>query len=171
LLVNNLCRLPATPPRYRGLRGDARRGVRASGIHDRIEALVSAAEGPEKTYFVGIPALKVRSAELMRSDILTFGPACFVVVSVVLLISFRTLRGMLLPAVTTGIGLIWTLGLMGYFDVPIDIGTITLPTLLIAVGSAYATHVVARYYEEVEIGGDGPPSASASSATSACPCS
>jgi hypothetical protein len=127
----------------------------ASGAHDRIEALVAAAAGPEQTYFVGIPALKVRSAELMRSDILTFGPACFVVVSLVLLLSFRTLRGMLLPAVTTGIGLIWTLGLMGYFDVPIDIGTITLPTLLIAVGSAYATHVVARYYEEVEIGGDG----------------
>jgi hypothetical protein len=126
----------------------------ASGIHDRIEALVTAAQGPEKTYFVGIPALKVRSAELMRSDILTFGPACFVVVSVVLLLAFRTLRGMLLPAVTTGIGLVWTFGLMGYFDVPIDIGTITLPTLLIAVGSAYATHVVARYYEEVEVGGD-----------------
>jgi hypothetical protein len=127
----------------------------ASGIHDRVEALVTAAAVPERTYFVGIPALKVRSAQLMRADILTFGPACFVVVSLVLLAAFRTLRGMLLPAVTTGIGLVWTLGLMGYFDVPIDIGTIVLPTLLIAVGSAYATHVVARYYEEVEVGGDG----------------
>lgn len=127
----------------------------ASGLHDRIEALARAAAGPERTYFVGIPALKVRAAQLMRTDILTFGPACFIVVCVVLLASFRTLRGFLLPGITTGIGVVWTLGLMAYFDVPIDIGTIALPTLLIAVGNAYATHVVARYYEEVESGGDG----------------
>ena len=34
-------------------------------------------------------------------------------------------------------------------NVPIDIVTLTLPSLLIAIGNAYATHVVARHQEEV----------------------
>jgi predicted RND superfamily exporter protein/CRP-like cAMP-binding protein len=42
---------------------------------------------------------------------------------------------------------------MGYFDVPIDFGTLVLPTLLTVVGSAYATHVVARHREEIDAGG------------------
>jgi hydrophobe/amphiphile efflux-3 (HAE3) family protein len=126
----------------------------ASGIHDEIERVVAEARGPEQIFFTGIPTLKVRSAQLMRSDILTFGPICFVVICAVLLAAFRTARGMLLPALTTAVGVVWTVGLMGYFDVPIDIGTIVLPTLLIAVGNAYAMHIVSRYYEEAEAGGD-----------------
>jgi hypothetical protein len=124
-----------------------------SGIHDQIDRIIAATKGPERIFLTGIPTLKVRSAQLMRADVLTFGPLVFAVVCVVLLLAFRTLRGMLLPAVTTGIGLIWTVGLMGYFDIPIDIGTLVLPTLLIAIGNAYATHVVARYYEEIGTGG------------------
>jgi hypothetical protein len=72
----------------------------------------------------------------------------------VLLLAFRTLWGMLLPTITTGIGVVWTVGLMAYLDVPVDIGTLVLPTLLIAVGNAYATHVVARYGEERAAGDD-----------------
>jgi hypothetical protein len=126
----------------------------ASGIHDAVTAVVAQAEGPERVYLSGIPTLKVRSAQLMRSDVLVFGPLSFAVICVVLLLAFRTLWGMLLPTITTGIGVVWTVGLMAYLDIPVDIGTLVLPTLLIAVGDAYATHVVARYGEERAAGDD-----------------
>ncbi len=126
----------------------------ASGINDAVASVVAQAQGPEEVYLSGIPTLKVRSAQLMSADMVFFGPLSFAVICVVLLLAFRTFRGMLLPAVTTGIGLIWTIGLMAYLDVPIDIGTLPLPTLLIAIGNAYATHVVARAIEESTPGGD-----------------
>ncbi len=39
---------------------------------------------------------------------------------------------------------------MGWLGEPISLGTLVLPSLLIVIGSSYATHVVARYYLELE---------------------
>jgi hypothetical protein len=125
----------------------------ASGIHDRIASILAAAAGPERIVMTGSPAFKVTAARLMRDDLLKFTPGTMLVIVLVLLLSFRSLRGVVLPIVTTGIGLLWTMGLMAAFDVPIDLGTLVLPTLLMVVGGTYATHVVSRYYEELESGG------------------
>jgi predicted RND superfamily exporter protein len=122
----------------------------ASGIHAQVERLVAEAQGPERLYLTGTPTLKTKAAVLMKDDLLTFMPLIAVVVTVVLLVSFRTLRGVLLPLATIGTGMVWTLGFMGYLDAPISIGTLVLPPLVMAVGSAYATHIVSRYYEEGE---------------------
>jgi predicted RND superfamily exporter protein len=127
----------------------------ASGVHDEVERVVESAAGPERTYLSGGPTLKVEAAEFIESDVGVLVPIGFAVMCAVLLLAFRTLRGMVLPALTTAIGVVWTVGFMAWCGVPIDVGTLTLPTLLIAVGNAYATHVVARYYEEAVEGGSG----------------
>lgn len=126
----------------------------ASGIHAEVERIAHEVGGPERVYVTGIPTIKATAAHVMRRDVLTFTPLTTLVIVGVLLLSFRTLRGVLLPIATTGLGLLWTVGLMAAFDVPIDIATVVIPSLLTAVGSAYATHVVASYYEEIEHGGD-----------------
>jgi len=77
------------------------------------------------------------------------------VVCIALLFSFRTWRGVVVPALTTGIGTIWTVGLMGFLDVPINIATLVLPTFLMAVGNAYATHVVAFHRDDLRAGEPG----------------
>jgi predicted RND superfamily exporter protein len=124
----------------------------ASGVHRQIEAILDEFEGPELIYFSGVPRIKVEAARLIESDILVLGPISFIAVSIVLFIAFRTWRGTLLPALTTGAGTIWTAGLMGFLDVPINIVTLVLPTFLLAVGNAYATHIVARHAEEQKSG-------------------
>ena len=125
----------------------------ARRAHAAVEAAVAAASGPERVYLTGAPTLKATSEALMQRDLLLFAIASPIVIAMVLFLSFRSLRGVLLPLVTTGIGIVWTVGLMGWFDVPIDIGTLVLPSLLVAIGNTYATHVVARYYDEVQNGG------------------
>jgi predicted RND superfamily exporter protein/CRP-like cAMP-binding protein len=120
----------------------------ASGTHEAVERVIADFDGPERIYLTGSPTLKVEAARLMRADLLVFTPGTVLVVGLVMLLAFRTLRGVLIPMGTTALGLLWTLGLMGFFDVPIDVGTLVLPTLLMIIGSTYATHVVARYYEE-----------------------
>jgi predicted RND superfamily exporter protein len=126
----------------------------ASGVHDRIEELLREFEGPEELLFSGVPRIKVEAAKLILDDVLRLGPLSFLVVSVVLFLSFRSWRGTLLPALTTGTGTIWTIGLMGFLDAPINIITLVLPTFLLAVGNAYTTHIVARHHDELEVDGD-----------------
>jgi predicted RND superfamily exporter protein len=125
-----------------------------SGVHERVAELLRDFEGPEHVLFSGVARIKVEAAKLILKDILLLGPLSFLVVSGILLISFRSLRGTLLPALTTGAGTIWTIGLMGYLDAPINIITLVLPTFLLAVGNAYATHIVARHRDELVIDGD-----------------
>lgn len=128
------------------------RDLVASGVHDRVEEALRELEGPEQLYFSGVPRIKVEAAHLIERDILVLGPISFLAVSVVLFLAFRSWRGTLVPALTTGAGTVWTAGLMGFLDVPINIVTLVLPTFLLAVGNAYATHIVARHREETEDG-------------------
>lgn len=125
-----------------------------SRVHERIEEVLREFEGPERILFSGVPRIKVAAAEMIRKDTLTLGPVSFLAVSLILFLSFRTWRGTLVPAITTGAGTIWTIGLMGFLGAPINIITLVLPTFLLAVGNAYATHVVARHRDELEIDGD-----------------
>jgi predicted RND superfamily exporter protein len=43
----------------------------------------------------------------------------------------------------------WILGVMVLAGKAITIGTFILPPLLLVIGSTYAIHVMARYYEQV----------------------
>ncbi|MEW6272854.1 MAG: MMPL family transporter [Thermodesulfobacteriota bacterium] len=119
----------------------------ARGLEPRIRARVEqlAQYDPAIT---GIPTLKVRGARLMEDDLRRFVPLSVLLVVLVLAWEFRTLRGVLLPLVAVVIGVVWTVGLMTLAGSKINMGTLILPPLLMAIGIAYAIHVLSRYYIE-----------------------
>ncbi len=108
------------------------------------------ASGPEKLYLTGLSHIKVNALALMKRDLRALTPASLALVVLVLFFSFRTRRGVVLPLLCVLVGVIWTMGIMGWLGEPISLGTLVLPSLLIVIGSSYATHVVARYYLELE---------------------
>ncbi|HEY8513943.1 MAG TPA: MMPL family transporter [Candidatus Binatia bacterium] len=112
-------------------------------IRERVEEL--AAYDPAIT---GIPTLKVRGARLMEEDLRRFVPLAVLLVIAVLAWEFRTLRGVVLPLAAVVIGVVWTVGLMALTGSKINMGTLILPPLLMAIGIAYAIHVLSRYYIE-----------------------
>jgi predicted RND superfamily exporter protein len=61
-------------------------------------------------------------------------------------------RGVLLPVVSVALALVWTVGIVVLSGKAITLGTFILPPLLLVLGSSYAIHVVARYYEQVFAG-------------------
>ncbi|MCC6763720.1 MAG: MMPL family transporter [Deltaproteobacteria bacterium] len=105
---------------------------------------------PERFYMTGLSHLKVRGLDLMRRDLAVLTPASLALMIAVLFFSFRTRRGVVLPLLCVLVGVLWTMGVMGWIGEPISLGTLVLPSLLIVIGSSYATHVVARYYLELE---------------------
>jgi hydrophobe/amphiphile efflux-3 (HAE3) family protein len=121
-------------------------------IDAELEALLAEVQGngPERFYLTGLSHLKVKGLALMRRDLAVLTPASLLLVVVILFFSFGTRRGVVLPLLCVMVGVTWTMGVMGWLGEPISLGTLVLPTLLIVIGSSYATHVVARYYLELE---------------------
>lgn len=120
------------------------------GIDAEIDAVLEAARGTFQ--HTGVLHLRLAAARMMRDDLLRFTPIAMALMTGVLWFSFWSVRGVILPALSVGMTLVWTLGVMVLAGKSLSIGTIVLPPLLIVIGSAYAIHVLARYFQEVPEG-------------------
>ena len=117
------------------------------GIDDKVVALIDQESGPERVYYTGLPHLKVYSTTGMQQDLARFVPLTLVFIVVVLYLSFRSKRGVVLPVLTVVVSLTWTLGIIVLSGNRLSLGSMALPPLLLVLGTAYSLHVVAEYYE------------------------
>ncbi len=118
------------------------------GVDQRIQEIVEQENGPEQLYYTGLPHFKAYSAVTMRRELIELLPLTLLLIMGVLFLSFRSLRGMLLPSLTVIISLIWTLGIMVLAGSRISVGTFALPPLILVLGIAYSLHIVAEYFEQ-----------------------
>ena len=110
----------------------------ASGIKDIVEEL----DLPETVYYGGLPFMLNDITELLMSDMMYLIPIVFIIIALILLISFRSFRGMLLPLLTAAITVVWTLGIMALAGFEITIISNFIPVVLLSIGSAYTIHVL-----------------------------
>lgn len=101
--------------------------------------------------FSGMPVVYVRAVDYIHMDFMTLVPLVMLIVMLVFYFNFRSLRGVWLPLVCLGMAEAWVLGLMGYLGFRITIMGSSLPTLMIAIGSSYAIHILNQYYNDFEI--------------------
>jgi len=80
--------------------------------------------------------------DLIVSDIVWLVPIVFIVIAIILLLSFKSFRGVLLPLLTAGLAVVWTMGLMAVTGYELTIISNIIPVVLLAVGSAYTIHVI-----------------------------
>lgn len=97
---------------------------------------------PETLYFGGLPIMMNDINDLIISDIVWLIPIVFLVIAGILLVSFKSLRGVLLPLLTAGLAVVWTLGIMSFAGYDLTIISNIIPVVLLAVGSAYTIHVL-----------------------------
>jgi hypothetical protein len=117
---------------------DADKQAVAKEIKSKVENL----NLPETLYFGGLPMMMNDINELIIADIVWLLPIVFVIIAFILLLSFKSFRGVLLPLLTAGIAVIWTIGLMVVTGYELTIISNIIPVVLLAVGSAYAIHVL-----------------------------
>jgi predicted RND superfamily exporter protein len=123
-------------------------------IEGQIARILAAAEGPEEFFYTGTAHVKYEAAAMMRRDILWLAPLALFLMTLAFWLSSRTKRGVILPAMTVGVALVWTLGILVVLGKAITLGTFMVPPLLLVVGSAYVIHVTAHYYEQAELSND-----------------
>lgn len=102
-----------------------------------------------KIYLAGTPIFNEIVNDATAHDLIILIPIVIVVVLMTLFLSFGRFSGVFLPLLTVITSVIWALGAMALFQVPLSILSTILPVILIAVGSAYGIHVINYYYDNV----------------------
>jgi predicted RND superfamily exporter protein len=97
----------------------------------------------------GVPHMNLTLGRSMRRDLGLFLPLVILAIIVVLYAAFRWRWGVLIPFAVVGLSVLWTLGLMAIFSVPLTVLSFILPVVLMAIGIADGIHVLSRYREEV----------------------
>ncbi len=100
-------------------------------------------------YEGGVPFLLLAINRSILHDIKLLIPILVVIMILILFLSFRSVRGVIIPLITVTISIIWTIGVMVIAGKEFTILSDIIPVVLLAVGSAYSIHILSKY-EELE---------------------
>jgi predicted RND superfamily exporter protein len=98
--------------------------------------------GFQTTYFAGDPFSQWQGTEALKKDLKVFLPLTIILIALLLWLCFRSVVAIVLPLMTIGIGLLWLLGLMAFFEAHFTLLALMLPTLMLAIGCSYMIHVM-----------------------------
>ena len=118
-------------------------------VDSDVQAVLAGYQGDGRIYYTGMSHIRVQAVERMQHDLVGFLPISLLLMGVVLYGMFRSVRATLLPLGAIALDVGCLLGLMGWFDEPITLATLVLPSLLLVIGGSYAIHVVDAYLELV----------------------
>lgn len=124
----------------------------ADKLTEEVLKITQGREGPEKIYVVGEAYLSYYAKNSMMRDLSFLFPLICLVVMVVLYLSFRSKRGVILPLLTVFLSVVWMTGFMALVGFPFSMVSVIGPIILVAVGSAYGIHIINKYYEAIGSG-------------------
>lgn len=120
-----------------------------AGIDERIEAIASEEAGGSEVWLAGGPHMKVAQYHYQIGDLQRALPLMLLVMAVLLAISFRSLRAVVVSVTTVVLSVIWTLGIVGLIGEPLNTVTIMVVPLFTILPLSYCVHVVAEYFESL----------------------
>lgn len=110
-----------------------------------VRDIARAAAPGMSVVLAGTPHIKAEVGRLMTSELTTMVPVVFLLMSVISCLFFRSFRIGIVPIAAVALGLVWTVGVMGWVGHDLNIVTTLIPPLVLVLGFAYATHVVASF--------------------------
>ena len=125
------------------------------GIDEQIQRIAreELADSPDvQIWLVGSAHLKAETSRFLLRDLSRVIPLAFALIMLIALLSFRSLRGLLIPLSTIGIAVIWTFAVMAEVNPALNLVTISIPPLLLVIGFVESVHIVSCYYEAIEEG-------------------
>ena len=89
------------------------------------------------------------SSRLMKEGYIKGGIYALIAILSFVWISFRDWRCAILSILPLALGTLWTLGLMGLFDLPFNLANLVILPLIIGIGVDNGIHIVHRYRVDV----------------------
>ena len=124
-------------------------------IHRRMQALKSEveADGSVRLYVAGEPMLKGWIFHF-SSEIGVIFAVTFLIITALLWLHFRSLSGVLVPLLGTGLSAVWGLGFVGWMGFNLDPLVLVVPILISARTASHCVQMMERYYDEIRLGRD-----------------
>jgi predicted RND superfamily exporter protein len=112
-----------------------------------IARIAEEERGGAQVRITGSPHIKVATGRIIVEDLGRILPISFGLIALIALLSFRSLRGLLIPVTSMAVALVWTLGTVAWLGYPLNLLTAIVPPLVITIGFAYVVHVQAEHLE------------------------
>ncbi|CAD6491263.1 MAG: MMPL family protein [Candidatus Argoarchaeum ethanivorans] len=100
----------------------------------------------------GSPVLRVSIFDLLKSDALTTLLIAACIILLLLFVMEQSFTRGLLIFIPLSLGLIWTMGTLGWLGIPLSIATVCLSSMILGLGVEYGVFMVTRYKEERDKG-------------------
>jgi predicted RND superfamily exporter protein len=120
------------------------------GFLEMVEA-VRASVDPERSWVSGVPVFRTEINTQTRRELLTFVPLTVALIGALLLFVFRSPYAIILSLAPGLLGAGVMLGVMGATGASITLITMILPSIVLALGCAYAMHVLAAAQGEDDL--------------------
>jgi len=114
-------------------------------ITQQIKESVAKAAPGIKVYFGGMPFIRESISKDVPHDMMIFLPVGLLIMLIFLFISFRQLRGVLLPFSVVVMAIIISMGLVPLLGWKMMTVTVILPVILLAVANNYGIHLISQY--------------------------
>ncbi|MBI4469029.1 MAG: MMPL family transporter [Acidobacteria bacterium] len=119
---------------------------RSEAVLGELRRVAEQYAAPAKVYYAGLPYMEYRNGQHIRRDLAKFAPFTVLLILVTFYLSFKSLRGVLLPLAAVAVGLVWTFGTMSFSGRPFTVISMMVPVVIMAIGSSYVIHVLNEYY-------------------------
>lgn len=127
------------------------------GFNEEVTATIEHTLAPlkiqvDEIFQIGLPYIRTTITEHIRKDQATILPLAITALLLTLIVTLRHPHGVLVPLLTSGLSILWILGLMAALEIPINVLTAIVPVLLVIVGSTEDIHLITEYYKGLQSG-------------------
>lgn len=154
------------------LRLDLARSDEGRRVFNAAADEVIAAHAPRwrKLLLTGIPVIRGRYIELVQRDLNLLSPLAYLIITLLIALTFRSLHVVLATVLTIAAAIVWTFAAMKLLDIPIAILTSFCPIVIIVISISDTVHIVADFLERLRRGEERRPALAAALADAAGPC-
>ncbi len=116
----------------------------ADAIRAKADKLLEASGGALRFHYGGAPFIGSYVATMARADIAGLSPWVAIAIVLIVLVTARSLLGALIALGSVGLAIVWVIGFISLAGRPLTLVSSSLPMLLMALGSAYSIHLLAK---------------------------
>jgi hydrophobe/amphiphile efflux-3 (HAE3) family protein len=107
-----------------------------------------------KVYLSGMASMQKDAQELMARQTGILFLIAILFIMLILYVTFRRVSDVFLLMFVIVVGIFWIIGLMGWVGITYTTMSVAIMPLMLGINIAYVIHILSRYYEEREAGGD-----------------
>ncbi len=107
-----------------------------------------------KVRISGMPYIRTLNSQIIVSEIGWFVGAALIVTSFIFFLFFRSFRATFISLIVVCIGVMWTLGIIGFLNYEITVLTALIPPLIIVIGIPNCIFLINKYQNEVKLHGN-----------------